>query len=68
MSTNENRSSTTSVRLTPEAFEALDAVAYDGERRSDTVMRAIDALEREENLPAAVRNALAEEQRRARED
>lgn len=54
MSDAENRSSTTSIRLTPEALERLKRLAYDGERRSDTVMRALDALEARENREAAL--------------
>lgn len=67
-SSEDYRREHTTVRLTDPTHDRLKAHNREGETLSGTVGRALDALAREQELPAAVRDALAAEQQQARDD
>jgi hypothetical protein len=54
----DGRRTTKSLKLTPKTKQRLDAHNRDEELLGGTIERALDALEREEAMPEAVRVAL----------
>jgi len=54
----KGRTATNNVRLTDRCHDRVSEQCRDGERLSDTIERALDALEREDQLPDAVTEAL----------
>ena len=58
MSESEGRTTSVSRRMTESAYERIEAHRRDGETLSGCIERAFDALERHEELPAAIRNEL----------
>mgnify|MGYP006282935703 FL=1 len=57
----EHRTTEKTIRITVPCHDRINDLRRGGERQSDLIMRAMDALEREQQLPAAVTRVLQAE-------
>jgi hypothetical protein len=61
MSSDSQRREATTTRIVQPTHDRLKAHTREGETLSGCIARALDALEREQDLPAAVREALQDD-------